>query len=101
MGRADNYVLSDPPMMPDVNLYLLLTLTTKLVLILILRWEETYESITFSPEENLRVLKLKKTQNRVLNPDNKILYSGDSPNRFYEVYRVEDHPFPTNLLLGT
>ena len=57
--------------------------------------------VTLSSQEEHRVAKLKKTQNRELNPINKILYSGDSPNRFYEVYRISEPPVSEKSFVGS
>ncbi len=101
IGRTNNYVLSDPPMMPDITPYTFFDVDNQVGFNFNSSvGKRLMNPITFSPEENLRVQRLKKTQNRVLNPDNKILYSGDSPNRFYEVYRVEEPPVSDQSFIG-
>ena len=101
IGRTDNYVLSDPPMMPDITPYTFFDVDNRVGFNFNSSvGKRLMVPIPFSSEEGQRALRLKKTQNRVLNPDNKILYSGDSPNRFYEVYRVEEPPTSEQSFIG-
>ena len=101
IGRVDNIVLSDPPMMPDVAPYTFFDVDNKVGFNFNSSvGQRLMNPISFTDEEGTRVSKLKKAQNRLLNPDGKILYSGDTPNRFYEVYRVENPPSSEQSFIG-
>ena len=101
IGRVDNSVLSDPPMMPDITPYTFFDVDNKVGFNFNSSvGKRLMNPISFSDEESFRISKIKKAQNRMLNPDGKILYSGDSPNRFYEVYRVEEPPTSERSFIG-
>jgi hypothetical protein len=101
IGLVDNCVLSDPPMMPDITPYTFFDVDNKVGFNFNSSvGKRLMNPISFTDEESLRALKLKKAQNRLLNPDGKIMFSGDSPNRFYEVYRVEEPPTSEQSFLG-
>jgi len=93
IGQITNAVISDPPMIPDVNPYTFFDVDNKIGFNFNSSvGERLMVPVTFNSVESDRITKLRRAQNRVLSNDGKIFYSGDSPNRFYEVYRVEEPP---------
>lgn len=93
IGTVDNNVLSEPPMFPDINPYTFFDVDNKVGFNFNATvGKRVMNPVTFNSAESDRVQKLKKAQNRTINPNNMIIFSGDTPNRFYEVYRTENPP---------
>jgi len=91
IAQTANLILSEPPTMPDVNVYPFFNTDNKIGF----NFNGSVGNrlmlpITFSEQEKKRIDKLKKSQNR--QGQERIWYSQDGINRFYEVYRTTTPP---------
>jgi len=91
IAKTSNLILSEPPTIPDVNVYPFFDTDNKVGF----NFNGSVGNrlmtpIVFSEEEKSRIEKLKKSQNRI--GQEKIWYSQDGINRFYEVYRTTVPP---------
>lgn len=91
IATTSNLILSDPPAIPDINVYPFFDKEDKIGF----NFNGSVGNrlmtpIIFSENEKERVEKLKKSQNRT--GREKIRFSQDGINRFYEVYRTTVPP---------
>jgi hypothetical protein len=91
ISETSNLILSEPPTIPDINVYPFFGTDDKIGF----NFNGSVGNrlmtpIVFSEQEQKRIDKLKKSQNR--EQQGKVWYSHDGINRFYEVYRSTTPP---------
>ena len=99
IAKTSNLILSEPPTIPDISVYPFFDTDNKIGF----NFNGSVGNrlmfpITFSESEQGRIGKLKKSQNR--QGQEKIWYSQDGINRFYEVYRTTTPPSGPMDFLG-
>lgn len=99
ISETSNLILSEPPTIPDVNVYPFFNTGDKIGF----NFNGSVGNrlmlpIIFSEQEKERIDKLRKSQNR--EGQDKVWYSQDSINRFYEVYRSTTPPSDVFDFLG-
>jgi len=91
ISQTSNLILSEPPTIPDVNVYPFFDTDNRIGF----NFNGSVGNrlmlpVVFSEQEKERIDKLKKSQNR--EGQERVWYSQDGINRFYEVYRSTTPP---------